>query len=310
MLKQLARVEPAHQVSFVSALAAMGGDAVGAVPDLISHFRSPDWEVMTKAAIIKSLGLICGPPESEYSARADARRLEVRSLMLEAMNSEQWPVVWGAADGLKHTGGLPPEAIKLLASRLDSPFSEERGMAAQSLGELKLIPESVISRLVHRLEVEDRNEVVSVIISALAAAGTSALPKLLAKLMSDDIKVISRIGEVFIKSGGDTARVLAGELLANPDQNTREYFIAILHRMGPRGLPAFTVAIELLDHPDALVRQHGAMAICYMGPNAKDAVPRLIELLNDPNLETAHWAQKGHYLHRCCLGSGAATCLP
>ncbi|MGH7169980.1 MAG: HEAT repeat domain-containing protein [Acidobacteriaceae bacterium] len=291
MLRKLVQMEPEYQLSFVVALASMGPDAILAVPDLIEHFRSPNCDVTVKAAIIKSLGVICGVPENNGRKRRDALRRKVRDIMLAAIRSNDWPVVWGAVDGLRYTGGVPPEAVTLLISMLNHPTAEVRGMAAQSLGELKPVPEAAIPILTERLQIEDRDDVMVMVVATLAAAGLAALPGLLALLSTDDAKLLARIADVFMRSGPDTALPLASELLLHPDENVREYFLVILNRMGPRGLPALPVAIALLDHPEALPRQHGAMAICFMGPNAKEAVPRLIGLLNDTNLETAHWAE-------------------
>jgi HEAT repeat protein len=292
MLRRLVQVRPECQLSFILALVSMGTFAIPAVPALIAHFRSPTCHVAVKAAIIRGIGTIIGAPDTKDRKRRDALRAKTRAIMFEAMKSGDWPVVWAAADGLRYTGGFPAEAVALLIPMLRHEASEVRGMAAQSLSELSPVPDAAILVLIERLQVEDRDDVAVMVVAALAAVGVAALPELLALLTRGDAKLISRITEVFVRSGSDSAHRLACELLAHPDEFARLYCIAILQRMGPRGLPALPIAIRLLNHSEALVRQHGAMAVCFMGPNAKEAVPRLIELLNDPNIETAFWAEK------------------
>ena len=292
MLRRLVQVKPECQVSFILALVSMGTYAIPAVPALIEHFRSPTCQVTVKIAIMRGIGTIIGAPENNDLKRRKTLRVRTRDIMLEAMKAGDWPVVWAAADGLRYTGGLPVEAVTLLISMLHHEASEVRGMAAQSLSELKPVPEAAIPVLIERLQTEDRDDVAVMVVAALAVAGVAALPELLVLLTRADARLNSRITEVFVRSGSDSAHRLACELLSHPDELARLYFIAILHRLGPRGLPALPIAITLLDHPEALVRQHGAMAISFMGPNAKEAVPRLIGVLNDPNLETAFWAEK------------------
>ena len=292
MLRRLVQVNPECQLSFILALVSMGTHAIPAVPDLIEHFRSPTCHVAVKAAIIRGIGTIVGVPGNHSLKRQDALRVKTREIMLDAMKSADWPVVWAAADGLRYSGGLPAEAVTLLISMLTNEAGEVRRVAAQSLSELNPFPEAAIPILIERLQIEDRDDVAVMVVAALAVAGVAALPGLLPLLTWGDVKLISRITEVFVRSGSAIVHTLACELLTNPDENVRLYFIAILHRMGPRGLPALPIAIRLLDHPEALVREHGATAISFMGANAKEAVPRLIELLNDPNLDTAFWAEK------------------
>jgi HEAT repeat protein len=292
LLKGLCNVQPEFQLPFILALATMRANAISAVPELIAHFRSPICQVTARVAILTGFGTIIGAPDDKSRKRLDVLRAKTREIMVQAMKSDDWPVVWAAVDGLRGTGGLPAEALTLLISMLDNETSDVRGMAAQSLSQLKPFPEAAIAALIERLRIEDRDEVVVLVAAALAAAGVAALPELLAMLNSGDAKLTSRITEVFVRGGSESAHRLACELLSHPDEFARLYFIAILHRMGPRGLPALPIAITLLDHPEALVRQHGAMAVSFMGPNAKEAVRRLIGLLNDPNLETAFWAEK------------------
>ena len=174
------------------------------------------------------------------------------------MLSSEWPIVWGAIDGLKYSGGLTDEAVMRLTSLLSDPSGEARGVAAQTLNELRPIPETVIPVLVERLQFEDRDEVLNVITASLAASGLEAIPRLLALLDSADLNLVLRIDEVFCRCGSDCR--LPSRLRtvgASRRKRTR-----VLHRHSPSHGVARCAGLAGGDgscstSPIGLVQQHG-----------------------------------------------------
>jgi HEAT repeat protein len=268
-LRQALGSGPAQAEIAAQALAALGGYAESAVPELVEALRYDEESVF--------------PPVKQALANSGAAAVRPLSSALQDGN---WFVRRRAAEALGAIGPKASAASPALAELLQDPQFEVRNAAEEALS--KLGPTS-LNAVAGGLKSQDEN-VRRATLSRLSKFGPSAIP-LIANVLKKDPSPYVRataaeaLGEV--KDGGAQAQQVLLSALTDLDEGVRGAAVDGLGAMGPNAKeaagPLFVMA---QDDKEALVRQKALQAAERIGAPTVASMPGLVKGFRSPNVET------------------------
>jgi HEAT repeat protein len=246
-------------------LAAVGGDAQGAVPSLARMLEEDEAQCRMQAAF--ALGNIGGCAVRELIKASESKDLNIRYAAVYGFGNVRPPDDVVVLALLKATGDansgiaipagtvlskIGTNALPAVMKALESPEMQTRRQATRALATIRAPRDEMVPLLLKMLK--DREPACRV--QAAQVLGTSGLPN---------------------------PTMVAGLVGALDDSATEVRVAAIQglrqgHRMAARALPDL---LRCLDDSSPLVRQSAAEALGAFGTQAKPALPRLIQAADD-----------------------------
>jgi HEAT repeat protein len=246
-------------------LAAIGGDAQGAVPALARMLQKDEAQCRMEAAL--ALGNIGGSAVRELIKTSESKDLNIRYAavcglgnvrpaedalvlaLLKASGDTNGGIAVPAGSGLSKLG---TNALPALTNALESPETETRRQATRALGTIRAPRDEIVPLLLKMLN--DREPACRV--QAAQILGTSGLP--------NPTMVAGLVGA--LDDSATDVRVAAIQGLRQG------------HRMAANALPNL---VRCLDDSSPVVRQSVAEALGAFGPAARLALPRLSRAAED-----------------------------
>jgi HEAT repeat protein len=246
-------------------LAQFGGEATGAVPELIHLLRDPEEAVRAQAA--ETLGKMGGPSQECVAAlqklledpSVEVRLTAIRTLGLLGSGAEE-TVLWlslllqdsdqtvrqAAAEAIRQIGSVPLEAVPELTRGLASEDNLVRAQTAEALG----------------------------LIGSPAAA---AVPALISVLQDDNDRVRARATEALGKMGSAAADAVPTiiRMLADEDNHINALAAEALGEISAAAAVAVPALIQALEHVNAEVRSQAAGALGKLKNPTSGAVSAL-----------------------------------
>jgi HEAT repeat protein len=252
-------------------LAAIGSDAVSAVPSLARMLLKDEAQGRMEAAL--ALGSIGGRGITELIAALGAKNTNIRYASVCGLG-KVWPpdnqlvLALLKASGDTNAGIAVPaggalsrlgtNALPFVTIALDSPEMETRRQATRALGTLRAPRDDIVPLLLRMLK--DKEPACR--LQAAQTLGLSGLPN---------------------------PTMLAG-LTGALDDSDRDVRVAAIqglrqgHQMAARTVPDL---VRCLDDSSPLVRQSAAEALGVFGPKARIALPRLTLAVNDKDVKVS-----------------------
>lgn len=288
--KHLLGLNPGTQYSILVAAKPLGIQAKGifdAVAKILDDSKRPP-EIRQVAAA--ALGCI-----TTGSARATP-------MLMQALRSPDWEVVKGAVDGLEASGHFPDEAAGELANLLAHKDESIRVAAASGLAVMKERAAPALPMMLKRLSEETNLDIVGLLIPALSAIGSAAIPSLVAIIVEGDRLRAEPAMQALAGMGSNAARTLAELLRQTEDERVRKMVVAVLVGMGRRAVPAIPVLADILDETDNdELAIHCTMSLCLCGPSAVAAIPALIRCITQRGCDdnaVGMWAERALWTMR------------
>jgi HEAT repeat protein len=280
LIERLKDKRPEVRREAILTLAVMGDAALPAVGPIAA---SLDDEAMDDAAIyaLARIGKVPADTEARIKtiAKSDDKMLSTASL-------------WALARIHPEDKELRREVGEQLVSRLKDEDPLVRVAAARALTALPPAPEIMVPIWEKAFEDADETVVLNAL-DALAQLGAPAVPRLIAALKHENIRVhvvyvLGQIGPV----AAPATEALA-KLIDNEDEEVAHEAVLALAKIGPGAKAAVPALIKAIDGGENTNAAAIAYALGKIGPDAMEAEPVLSKLLKipDENLALASaWA--------------------
>lgn len=238
---------------------------------------------------------------------------------MTALESNEWEVVVGAAEGLALGGNIPVAAVERLGGLLSADDAQLRRASAVGLRMLGDHALAALDALVDRLWREEELVIVQEIVAALGAIGVPAIDPLVDVVRKEDMRKTPLAAASLVLIGNAHPDAVVGALLSYPELSTALALIGIVRELGAKAAIAVPALAELLDGaPDdesavfvlasigacgaagiaaapavarCLARHEGTVAewsyqaLWQMGPEALPAVEELLKKTEGPAKE-------------------------
>ncbi len=184
-----------------------------------------------------------------------------------------------ACSALETAPAEPPmetdTTVRALIAKFNDVDASVRRAAANDAAKLGA---PAVPALIEVIKAEQRKEIRSYAMDALADIGTSSVPSLLGLLGSPSEEVQLCALQIIAKIGPDAKEAVPGvvQTLRSPNQRTRQFAISTLGDIGPEAGPAVPAILDALA-VDPSCHWNAVIAFGEIGPNAAEAVPMLAE---------------------------------
>lgn len=282
-------------------LAEIGPDAQAAVPELLRLVDHENPEVRREAllalaeigegspeTISKIAGLLEDPtpgvalgaayvlgkigPEAQSASDKLKQHVDAEDPIMQTV------ALWALARVNPNEKEWFRRAVPLLVERLTDNRQNVREAAVQALMDLNPPPGSLIPQLKKVLD-QANAETVSRALDALATLGKPAVPRLIAAMEHDEVRM--RAAMILGRIGPEAEEAIPAltEALKDPRSEVRREAVFALGAIGPAAAPAVPQITELLQDPDMNVRYAAAYALGKIGPKAIGAKQQLLDRL-------------------------------
>ncbi len=308
--------DPVIRGNAAGQLAAIGPDALPALPALADDLEDPDPYV--RACVAEALFEI-GADAPVYfpvvrtlltSPNARVRSVALRTFM--KMRVQLYVAIPAIVECLRMDSkeshrpkaaqralaAMGAKATKSLQSLLEDPDKRVRTACVEALGSAAAGQsgawvQSTVATLVRATE-DPEEEVRLSAIEGLGLIGTearTAVPALV-DVLKEESERIKRKAVQSLGRIGISAVVAAPALVAALVEGRIEQgdFLEAIGKMGPGATPYLPVLLRALEDEEPHIRLSAAKAIARLGPTARRAVPALEKAFNDPAAKVRVWA--------------------
>jgi HEAT repeat protein len=215
-------------------------------------------------------------------------------LLLRAAGNPKPEVVAGAIEGLERSGDGSPETVSAFAKLLFHRNEIVRGNAANGLRALGSRAAPAIPALIQCLETETALGVCDLVMQALGATGSAAIPSLSGFIR----RPVSLKHEAAIKAlalTGDEGVEALATLAMEADDGLSASIALVLGTLGRRAEAAVPVFARMLDQADDNLSFYIVWYLYMCGPWAVRAVPALIRCICERGStqdEIGAWAER------------------
>ena len=201
-------------------LAQIGRDASGASSAVAALITNEELPPALRSQAAETLGRI--------AAEKDA----AKSVLFDALDSKDWEVVLGAANGLIALGEAGQRLVTKLTTLLSADDENLWGASALGLKAMQQQALGALPALIERLADVSDLDVCGAMIEAIVAIGDAAIPALMEVIRQGDARRIRWAGVALVLMGEAAAKHLGEALAQERDTATRFAYVMSLRDMG------------------------------------------------------------------------------